>query len=148
MLHRFSLLFRKMCSFGIFNAAHGSIRRYAETKKENKKPPINGRHAALPFDRRSVFSSDRLYLVFQLFDAVRADVLSLVVNDILCAVAENACRMIFVKDDIISVYKYLKRVSLCDVQSASKLYRKDNTSELINLSNNTGRFHLASSVSY
>ncbi len=37
MLHRFSLLFRKMCSFGIFNAAHGSIRRYAETKKENKK---------------------------------------------------------------------------------------------------------------
>lgn len=56
--------------------------------------------------------------------------------------------MIFMKNDIISVYKYLECVSLGDIQSTAKLYRKDDSSELINLSYNTGRFHNRPSVSY
>ena len=49
--------------------------------------------------------------------------------------------MILVKDDIITVDEYLKRVSLRDIQGAAKLDRQNDASELIDLSYNTGRLH-------
>ena len=91
---------------------------------------------------------DCLYLFLQLLNAFGADILTLVVDDILGTVAENACRMIFVKNDIIPVYENLKCVSLRDIQSAAKLDRQHDPPELIDLSYNTGRFHVAPSVSY
>ena len=52
------------------------------------------------------------------------------------------------KNDIISVNEYLECITLSDIQSTAKLYGKNDSSELVNLSYNTGRFHNRPSVSY
>ena len=80
------------------------------------------------------FCNSELNLFLELFDAIRADVLSFIADDVLGAVAENAGRMILVKNDIIAFNKNLKSVFFSDVQCAAQFDREYDSAQLINLS--------------
>lgn len=76
-----------------------------------------------------------------MLDALGADVFTLVAYNTLGAVAENAGGMILVEDDIVALNKNLQCVAFCNVQSTAELNGKNDSSELIYLSYNTGRLH-------
>ena len=80
-------------------------------------------------------------LRFELVNAVGADVLTSVLDDAFHVVAENAGCLIFAKNNILSFNIYLQCILLCDVQCAAHLYGEDYTAQLINLTDNSGRFH-------
>lgn len=82
--------------------------------------------------------------VLEVLDALGADVLSLVAYDTLCAVAEDACGMILVENDVVTLNKDFQRITLGNIKSTAQLDGKDNASELVNFSYNSGRFHTIS----
>ena len=90
-------------------------------------------------------SGDFFQLRSELFvhgaDAVGADVLALVVDDVLRVVAEDAGRLILAQDDGLTIHEDLDAVLLLDTERSSQLDGKHDTAELVNFSNNTGRFH-------
>ena len=73
----------------------------------------------------------------ELCNAVRADILALEADHILCIVAENAGRLIFAENNIISVNIYFQCIFLRDIQSAAHLDRQYNTAKLIDLTNDS-----------
>ena len=74
---------------------------------------------------------------FEFLDTLGTYILTLVINDALSAITENASRMILMQNDVITVYKNLKCVFLCDVESTAQFDRKDYSSQLIHFSHNT-----------
>ena len=82
----------------------------------------------------------RSHLFLQLFNAVRADVLTFVIDDVLGAVTENAGGMILMKNNVISVNKNFESILFSNIQGAAKLNGQNDASELIDLSDNSGRF--------
>ena len=77
-------------------------------------------------------------LSLQLVQAGLADVLALVVDNVLCVVAENAGRLIFLKDYLVVVGEYLKRVLFSNVHGLSDADREYDSSKLVYLANYSG----------
>ena len=80
-------------------------------------------------------------LILELVEAGLADVLALVVHNILRVVAEDAGRLILLEDDSRLINIDLERVLLSDVQSSAKLDGQDDSAEAVHLSYDAGRFH-------
>ena len=78
----------------------------------------------------------------ELVQAGLADVLALVVDNVLCVVAENAGRLILLEDNGGLVNINLEGVLLGDVQSSAKLDGQDDSAEAVHLSYDAGRFHI------
>ena len=74
-------------------------------------------------------------------DAVGADVLALVVDDVLRVVAEDAGRLILAQDDGLTIHEDLDAVFFLNAEGSSQLDGEHDTAKLVNFSNNTGRFH-------
>ena len=81
----------------------------------------------------------RSNLVLKLLDAVGADVLALVIDDVFGAVTENAGRVILMKNNVITINKNLESILFSNIQGAAKFDGQNDTSELINFSYDTGR---------
>lgn len=87
----------------------------------------------------AVFCLLRSNLVLKLLDAVGADVLALVIDDVFGAVTENAGRVILMKNNVITINKNLESILFSNIQGAAKFDGQNDTSELINFSDNSGR---------
>lgn len=79
-----------------------------------------------------------------MLDAIRANVLSLIAYDTLCAVAEDAGGMILVENDVVTLNKDFQRITLGNIKSTAQFNGKDDASKLVNFSYNSGRFHTIS----
>ena len=83
----------------------------------------------------------RLKLSLELLYALGADSLSAEIDNVVCVVAERACGLIFLKDDLVIVGEYLDGVLYVDTQNGAELLGKNYSSKLVNLSYYSGRFH-------
>ena len=79
----------------------------------------------------------RSKLCSQLCDAVGADILAFKVDYVLCVIAENAGRLIFAENNVVSVNIYFQCVFLRDIQGASHLDRQNDAAEFIDLTDNS-----------
>jgi hypothetical protein len=82
-----------------------------------------------------VYPSERL---LDLFEAILADALSVKENDVVSISAENAGRLIFLKDYLVVVGEYLKRVLFSNVHGLSDADREHDSSKLVYLANYSG----------
>ena len=80
-------------------------------------------------------------LSLKFFNTSCANAFAVEINDIVSVVAENASGLILLQNDLIAVCKDLDSISLLDVQDFSDLDRKHDSSQLVNLTYYTGRFH-------
>ena len=85
-----------------------------------------------------MFGHFLLKLFFDRLQALGADSLSLIVNDIVRVVAENAARLIFGKYDLIVIRKDLKRILFIYAHSFSYLDRQNDSAEMVYHSYNSG----------
>lgn len=72
--------------------------------------------------------------------ACLADTLTVEINNVICIIAKYARRLIFLENYLISIGKNLYCVLLLYIQHFSDLYRENYSSQLIDLSDYTGRF--------
>ena len=84
-------------------------------------------------------------LLLHLFNARGANTLAVEINDIVNVVAENAGRLILLQDDAVVVGKDFNGVLLLDVQNFADLDGEDDSSQLVDLANHSGRFHVCCS---
>jgi hypothetical protein len=94
------------------------------------------------YDTTAYYGPKVLTTIKNTIQAGLADVLALVVDDILSVVAENAGRLILLEDDGRFVNINLKRVLLSDIKSSAKLDRQDDSAKAVHLSYDAGRFHV------
>ena len=87
---------------------------------------------------RWIFFISKSKLCFELFDAVGANILAFVVDDVLGIVAEDACGMILMKNDVVTLHEYLESVLLSNIQGTAQLYGKNDAAELIYFSDYSG----------
>ena len=66
----------------------------------------------------------------------------MVANQIAGSCAEHAGWLILFQDDLIIIQIYLQLILLRNIQSAAKLNRQNDPSQLIYFSNDSGRFHI------
>lgn len=66
----------------------------------------------------------------------------MVANQIAGSCAEHARWLILFQDDLIIIQIYLQLILLRNIQSAAKLNRQNDPSQLIYFSNDSGRFHI------
>lgn len=78
-----------------------------------------------------------LCFFLELFKALAANLLVLEVDDVLGVSAENAARLILLQYDLISVYEHLERILGVDIHIASCLNGDDNSSEVIDMTNDS-----------
>lgn len=82
-----------------------------------------------------------LELFFELFYTSGANAFAVEVDDIINIVTEYASGLIFLKDYFIVICKDFDSVLWLYIQNVTDLDRKDDSSEFIDLANNTCRFH-------
>lgn len=85
--------------------------------------------------------------LLQLFQALAADVLPLVGDHIAGVVAEDAGGLILAQDDRVAIHIDLQGVALVNVQGAAQLDGKDDPTQFIDFSDNSGGFHVHFSFS-
>ena len=89
-----------------------------------------------------LLSVGQLYIcLFKLFKAGAADAFVLVHNYIVSVSAENAAGQVLLKNDLITVYINFNITVDVDAEGAAKLYRENDTAEVVNFSYDTGGFH-------
>ena len=76
-------------------------------------------------------------LFLEFFKAFAADLLVLEVDDVFGVSAENAARLILLQYDLISVYEHLKRILGVDIHIASCFNGDDDSSEVIDMTNDS-----------
>ena len=74
-------------------------------------------------------------------DAVGANVLALVVDDVFRVITEDAGRLILAQDDGLAIHEDLDAVFFLDAEGSSQLDGEHDTTQLVNLSNNACRLH-------
>ena len=67
-------------------------------------------------------------------DAVGADVLALITDDIFRIIAKNAGRLVLFEDDTVPVHKNFQRVAFRNIERTPHFDRQHDTAELVNLS--------------
>jgi hypothetical protein len=67
-------------------------------------------------------------------DAIGADVLALITDDIFRIIAKNAGRLVLFEDDAVPVHKDFQRVAFRNIERAPHFDRQHDTAELVNLS--------------
>ena len=89
---------------------------------------------------------ERLFrlLLLQFFRACGADVAILKAYKPVRTAAEYTSAAEFMKNDIVAVYIYLKRILLRDVKSAAHLNRQHDSTQFVNLAHDSCRFHCSS----
>lgn len=87
---------------------------------------------------RCFSASQNSSLCLELLEALGADVLTLEVDDILGVVAEDASRMILVKNDVVAFNEDLESILLGDVKSTAQLDGEHDAAEFIYFSYDTG----------
>ena len=85
--------------------------------------------------------------LFQLRDAVRADVFAAIADDLLRALAENAGGLILAKNNAVPFHIDFKRVLLADVERTAHLDRENDTAQFIDSAYDTGGFQINSFLS-
>ena len=86
-----------------------------------------------------------LFSVAERSYACAADVFPLVVDDVLGTVAENAGRLKLFQDDRVFGNEDLQRIALGDVKRSPQFDGKNDTSQLVHLAYDAGRFHVGTS---
>ena len=81
--------------------------------------------------------------LFQLRNAVRADVFSAIVDNSLRRLAEHTSRLIFAKNNAVALYIYLERVLLSDIESTAHFDRQYDTPKFVDSSYDTGGLHVS-----
>ena len=76
-----------------------------------------------------------------LFDASTADALTVEIYGVVCAVAEDAGGLILLQDDAIVVGEDFDGILLLDIQNLSYFNGKHDSSQLVNLTDYSRRFH-------
>ena len=66
-----------------------------------------------------------------------ADVFAFKIDNIVCAVAEDASRLVFVENNLISIYKNFQGVFYINSQGTAQLNGQDNAAQFIYSSYNT-----------
>ncbi|EDS12178.1 hypothetical protein ANACOL_01021 [Anaerotruncus colihominis DSM 17241] len=72
--------------------------------------------------------------VKQLLDTLGTDIPSFKVDDVRCTVTENACWFVLLQDDMAAININFQRILFVYVERAPKLDGKDNSAELVDLS--------------
>ncbi len=80
--------------------------------------------------RKSIFG-------FQISKALCADTLTVVVNDIVGVAAENACGIIFLKNNSFVVHEDLHRILDVEVKHFAELHRKHDSAKFIDFAYDT-----------
>ena len=80
------------------------------------------------------------YLIFEQANACLAYTLTAEINNVIRIIAKYARGLILLENYLISVGEYLNRILLLYIQYFSDLYRENYSSQLVDLSNYTGRF--------
>lgn len=83
----------------------------------------------------------RILFAFELSHALRANSLALILNNIFSAFAEYTITLEFLEDDHIVISINFNLILNSKVKSPSDFDRKYNSSEIVNVSYNTCRFH-------
>ena len=76
------------------------------------------------------------------FEAVCTDELALEVGDVACVAAEDAGRFVLLENDLVGFDKDLNGIASLHIEGVSDFDRQYYTTEFVNLSYNTGRFHV------
>ena len=79
---------------------------------------------------------ERLFLC-QFLQTLAADVFAFKIDNIVCAVAEDASRLVFVENNLISIYKNFQGVFYINSQGTAQLNGQDNAAQFIYSSYNT-----------
>ena len=85
-----------------------------------------------------------VFLLLQFFRARGTDIAFLKAYKPVRAAAEYTRAAEFMKNDVVAVYIYLKRVLLRDVKSAAHLYWQHDSSQFVNFAHDSCRFHCSS----
>lgn len=80
-------------------------------------------------------------LRLKLLNTCRTNTLAIEINNVICVVAKNASRLIFLQDDSVAVSEDLNSVLLLDVQHLSDFDRKHDSSKFIYLAYYSGGLH-------
>ena len=76
-------------------------------------------------------------LLLDLCKTIWANTLTVVINDIVSIGAENARGLVLLENDSVAVNKYFKRILLVDIQILSDAHGKNDSTQLVDLSNDT-----------
>ena len=79
--------------------------------------------------------------LFQLLDAVRANVLAAIADDLFRALTKDTGRLILAENNAVSLNIDFKGVLLSDVERAAHFYGQNDTAKFINSAYDTGGFH-------
>ena len=77
----------------------------------------------------------------QLGAAAAADILVVIGSQLFLGAAENAAGQVLLKNDLITVYINFNITVDVDAEGAAKLYRENDTAEVVNFSYDAGGFH-------
>ena len=81
--------------------------------------------------------------LFELRNAIRTNILSAIVDNLFCTLAEHASRLIFAKNNAVAVNIYLKRILLPNVECATHFNRQYDTPKLVYSSYDTSGLHVS-----
>lgn len=93
-----------------------------------------------PADRQRALFNKKSNAV-EIVDAFAADELTFILHQTLSRGAKYAVVLVFAEDDLLIFDKDLHLIMLCNIQRSSQFDGKDDSAQLIDLSNNTCRFH-------
>ena len=82
---------------------------------------------------------------FELLQAIGAYELAHIGFDVAGIAAENTGGVILLENDLVILHEDFQRIAYRDVESSSQFDGKDNTSKLVQLTDDTGRFHTETS---
>ena len=80
---------------------------------------------------------------FYIFYTIGADFFALEVTNTLSASAKMAGGKIFCENYFVSLNIYFNRVGIFNTQLLTKFFRNNNAAKFVNVSDNAGRFHCA-----
>ena len=80
-------------------------------------------------------------MLLELIQASGANALAVEENDVICVVAEDAGRVVFLKNDAVIIGEDLDGVLNLDVHCFSDLDRKNDSSQLVYFSDHSCGFH-------
>jgi len=80
-------------------------------------------------------------LILDLVETIGADAFTVEENDVVCIVAENAGRVVFLQNDAIVVGENLNGILYFDVHGFANLNGEHDSAQLVHFSDHSCRFH-------
>ena len=81
--------------------------------------------------------------LFELRNAIRANILSAITDNLFCTLAEHASRLIFAKNNAVALNIYLERILFSDVERSTHFDRQYDTPKFVDSSYDTGGLHVS-----